>query len=75
MLDYGVMFLGPVPMAFVNLPSRDLAQASFGSKIRIITAGVWHNLVLALMALALLALMPALLSPFYAHSSSGSGKR
>jgi len=66
-LDYGVMFFGPVPMAFVNLPSKDLDASSFGSKLRVLTAGVWHNVVLVAAAWAVLASLPWVFAPLYQH--------
>ena len=69
-LDVGFMVFGIVPMAFVNLPSQDLNAAPTWSKLRTLTAGVWHNVVLSFLAYLVLIALPWLLAPAFA---SGSG--
>jgi len=67
-LDYGIMFFGLcVPMAYVSLPTKDLDLASFVAKVRILAAGVWHNVVLAIAAFAILTSMPWLMAPAFKH--------
>jgi hypothetical protein len=56
------------PAAFViikNLDSQALAR-----QLRIMAAGVWHNIVLALFAAFLLWTMPFILKPFYPQGRS-----
>ena len=64
-LEYGLVFCGPVPMAYVNLPTRDLETAPIGAKLRVMTAGVWHNIVLAVAAFLLLTTLPWISLPLY----------
>ncbi len=66
--------------AFVELHSEQLQRVSAIGRLRVFCAGVWHNCVLALIALASIALLPCIwigsdsshfsgiLSPFYATS-------
>ncbi|OQV23287.1 putative Membrane-bound transcription factor site-2 protease [Hypsibius exemplaris] len=59
----GVALLGVFPAAFVvvkNLDSQALAR-----QLRIMAAGVWHNIVLAVFAAFLLWNMPAIINPFF----------
>jgi len=68
-MDYGLMFFGLVPMAYVSLPTKDLDVASFKAKLRILTAGVWHNVVLTAMAYGLLVALPWIVAPAFHHHS------
>ncbi|KAL7753275.1 hypothetical protein RI367_001050 [Sorochytrium milnesiophthora] len=46
----GAFVYGVVPGAFVNICSADIDRASVLSRLRIYTAGVWHNLLLSYVA-------------------------
>lgn len=67
---FGVFVLFLYPGAFVDLHSDHLSVISPKRQLRIYCAGVWHNAVLVLFALALMWCTPFLLSPFY---TSGLG--
>ena len=58
------------PGAYVDLQSDHLKVISPRRQLKIFCAGAWHNVVVALGALALLYVLPSLLWPFY---SSGRG--
>ncbi|KAK2716851.1 hypothetical protein QYM36_007111, partial [Artemia franciscana] len=54
-----------IPAAFVELPSYDLRLLSTFSKIRIFTAGVWNNIVLAVIAWIAILCLPIFLCSIY----------
>ena len=58
------------PGAYVDLQSDHLKVISPRRQLKIFCAGAWHNVVVAVAALVLLYLLPALLWPFY---STGGG--
>lgn len=58
------------PGAYVDLQSDHLKVISPKRQMKIFCAGAWHNVVVALVALAVLYLLPSLLWPFY---STGGG--
>ena len=53
------------PGAFVELHTDQLEIITPVRRLRIYSAGVWHNFVLALAAYALTFALPVLLNPFY----------
>lgn len=53
------------PGAFVELNTVQLEIVSPLKRLRIFTAGVWHNLVLALVSFVFLSFFPYILLPFY----------
>ncbi|GFQ92389.1 hypothetical protein TNCT_430371 [Trichonephila clavata] len=62
---FGFALFAFLPMAYVRLPSEQLKQLSLPQQLRIYSAGVWHNVVLACFALLLMYSNPILLKPFY----------
>lgn len=58
-----VMFI--IPAAFVDLSTSELNSLSLSDQLKVYTAGIWHNLVLALLALAFIFLQPYFLQPLY----------
>lgn len=69
-LGCGLFVLGVLPAAFVELPPEQLRQLTPWQQLRIFCAGVWHNLVLVLVAVVVLAALPLLFAGMY---STGSG--
>ncbi|XP_049605011.1 membrane-bound transcription factor site-2 protease [Syngnathus scovelli] len=67
---FGVFVFVVYPGAFVDLFTTHLNIVSPAQQLRIFCAGVWHNFVLCIVALALLFLLPLFLFPLY---SSGGG--
>lgn len=63
--SFGFFILLLYPGAFVELNTVQLEIISPLKRLRIYTAGVWHNFVLAIMSLSLISVLPYLLSPFY----------
>jgi S2P endopeptidase len=71
-LAVGLNFYGIYPGAFVDLSANALQAVSARKRLRIVCAGVWHNLILAVLGAMLLSILPSLYSPFY-QSIEGEG--
>ena len=54
-----------VPGAFVELNTAQLEMITPLKRLRIYTAGVWHNFVLAVLSVGVLAVLPVVLLPLY----------
>ncbi|XP_031705970.1 membrane-bound transcription factor site-2 protease isoform X1 [Anarrhichthys ocellatus] len=67
---FGIFVFVVYPGAFVDLFTTHLSIISPTQQLRIFCAGVWHNFVLCVAALAFLFLLPFLLFPVY---STGGG--
>uniref|UniRef100_A0A668TGX0 Membrane-bound transcription factor site-2 protease n=1 Tax=Oreochromis aureus TaxID=47969 RepID=A0A668TGX0_OREAU len=67
---FGMFVFVVYPGAFVDLFTTHLNLISPTQQLRIFCAGVWHNFVLCLAALAFLFLLPLLLFPMY---TTGAG--
>ncbi|XP_077480674.1 membrane-bound transcription factor site-2 protease [Stigmatopora argus] len=67
---FGMFVFVVYPGAFVDLFTTHLNIVSPVQQLRIFCAGVWHNFVLCLLALAFLFLLPLALFPLY---STGAG--
>ncbi|XP_059166351.1 membrane-bound transcription factor site-2 protease-like [Physella acuta] len=67
---FGLFLLLIYPGAFVDLSTEHLQAVSPLRQLRIYCAGVWHNLVIALLAGLVLLALPSLLLPFYTIGSS-----
>jgi len=66
-LGVGVFVLFLIPAAYVDLPTDQLITKSNLQKLRIFSAGVWHNIVLVAVSYMVLTGLPGLLLPFYTH--------
>ncbi|KAM4533817.1 membrane-bound transcription factor site-2 protease isoform 1-T1 [Odontesthes bonariensis] len=62
---FGIFVFVVYPGAFVDLFTTHLNLISPTQQLRIFCAGVWHNFVLCVSALAFLFLLPILLFPMY----------
>eukprot|EP01132_Coremiostelium_polycephalum_P009087 gene9087-11137_t len=67
--NVGFFFFFVLPGANVNMDAEDLGRSSVWDKLKIFSAGVWHNAVLCLIAYLLLIGSPFLLSPLYQFSN------
>ncbi|XP_054721367.1 membrane-bound transcription factor site-2 protease-like [Uloborus diversus] len=65
--SYGCGVLVIFPWAFTNLNREQLMSLSDWQKLRIYAAGVWHNVVLSIIAAVLLISSPYLLLPIYSY--------
>ena len=66
-LGFGVMILFALPAAHVDLPTDQLLALRKSRQLRVFAAGVWHNLVLAVLAYLALYSVPCISSPFFLH--------
>ncbi|XP_031569993.1 membrane-bound transcription factor site-2 protease-like [Actinia tenebrosa] len=62
---FGLFFMAIYPGAYVDLHTDHLKLVSSLRQLRIYCAGVWHNIVLALLGLLLLWLLPYIIVPLY----------
>ena len=62
---FGLFLLLLYPGAFVDLSTEHLQAVSPLRQLRIYCAGVWHNLVMVIVAAGVLGGLPVLLWPFY----------
>lgn len=61
----GVFILGIIPCCYVEISTEQLLSANARRQLRIMCAGVWHNIILATISALLLLANPIFLSPFY----------
>ena len=63
--SFGVFILFMYPGAFVELHTDQLDIITPFRRLRIFSAGVWHNFILAVVAYLISTTLPMWLSPFY----------
>ena len=57
-----------IPAAFVQLPTEIFEGLSPRNQLKVVCAGVWHNLVLVLVSASLILSAPIILFPFYSST-------
>ena len=57
-----------IPAAFVQLPTEVFEGLSPRNQLKVVCAGVWHNLVLVLVSASLILSAPVILFPFYSST-------
>lgn len=70
LLDTGANIFYILPVAYVNLSTEKLSSLSRKNVLKILCAGVWHNLVLTFIAFLLFQALPFIFSSFY-HINKG----
>ncbi|CAG9769560.1 unnamed protein product [Ceutorhynchus assimilis] len=75
--DVGTLELGCnvyfiLPVAFVSLPTDKLYAINHKKRLGIVSAGVWHNIVLSFIAYLLYCSLPTIFSPLYNYGDSVS---
>jgi len=71
-LGYGILIFFIIPAAYVDLSTAELTSLSLTDQLKVYTAGIWHNLVLSLIAFLLLFTLPTVISkPFYHYKTDG----
>lgn len=63
----GLVILLIVPVAFVQMEGLEMLSSS--KQLRVLCAGVWHNIVLAFVAALVMFFLPWLCYPFYEHGN------
>ncbi|KAF2073121.1 hypothetical protein CYY_005562 [Polysphondylium violaceum] len=66
----GFFFIYILPGASVNMDYEELHKSGLWDRLKIYTAGVWHNTVLCIIGYLLLCTTPILLSPLYYFSNN-----
>ncbi|CAG9859213.1 unnamed protein product [Phyllotreta striolata] len=65
LLEVGAHVFFVLPVAYVNLATDKLFAVERKKTLRIICAGIWHNLVLSLIAVIIYLLLPSMFSIFF----------
>ena len=68
-LGFGIMVFFVLPAAHVDLPTDQLLALRKSRQLRVFAAGIWHNIVLAVVAYLVLFSAPSLFSPFFRHGT------
>lgn len=63
----GMMFILILPVAYVHL--EDITSLPSSKQLRVMSAGVWHNIVQAISAYLVILLLPYMLFPFFTVGS------
>lgn len=61
----GVIIFIVIPVAFVHINDEQLNSLPIKNRLRILCAGIWHNIVLAGTALLLIGVIKFCFSPFF----------
>lgn len=67
---FGLMFLFVIPVAYTEIDIDQLQSTKLMKKLKIFTAGIWNNLLLAAFAYVLLLSLPVLMTPVYDTNKS-----
>lgn len=67
---FGFNILFILPMAYTNISSDHLNSLRTWRRLRILCAGIWHNILLAAFCFAIMSMLPILLNPFYSINQS-----
>lgn len=67
---FGLQFLFIIPVAYTELDTEMLQSAKLMKKLKIYSAGIWNNLLLAGLSYVILLLLPFLLAPIYEVNKS-----
>ena len=62
---FGVMFMFLLPGAYASLNTEDLETLPPARQLKVFTAGVWHNIVLCVLAFGAMFFISFLLAPLY----------
>uniref|UniRef100_A0AC34H026 Membrane-bound transcription factor site-2 protease n=1 Tax=Panagrolaimus sp. ES5 TaxID=591445 RepID=A0AC34H026_9BILA len=67
---FGIFIYGIYPGAFTEIDTDELERATSAQKLRIYSAGIWHNLILALLGYFVYISIPVLCLPLF-HTGAG----
>ena len=65
----GILIAFTIPIAYVHISSEQLTSLPLKNQLRVTCAGIWHNVVLAVLAATVLMFSTWLWAPFYALSN------
>lgn len=66
---FGILIVFIIPIAYVRICSEQFDTLPLKNQLRIICAGIWHNIVLAIVSLTVLTLSVWLWAPFFTVGS------
>ncbi|CAL4173066.1 unnamed protein product, partial [Meganyctiphanes norvegica] len=69
---FGFLFLFVLPGAYVDVPTDEIKNLNPMRQLKILCAGVWHNVVLVLAAVSIALSAPFVLQPLYQHGQGVS---
>lgn len=61
----GILIVFTIPIAYVNINNEQLVALPLKNQLRITCAGIWHNIILATVAAAILVFSTWLWAPLY----------
>ncbi|KAG7166652.1 membrane-bound transcription factor site-2 protease-like isoform X2 [Homarus americanus] len=64
---FGFLLMFVLPGAYVDVPTEEIRTLTPFRQLKILCAGVWHNIVLVLLALGIGLSTPFILQPLYVH--------
>ncbi|KAJ8984262.1 hypothetical protein NQ317_007494 [Molorchus minor] len=64
-IDVGANIFFILPVAYVNISTEKFSSLGHKKILKILCAGIWHNLVLAFVGLLIFSSLPFIFSPFY----------
>lgn len=67
---FGFHILLALPVAYTELGSEQMSTLRTWRKLRVLCAGVWHNVVLAAICFIIFSMLPILFTPFYTTNQS-----
>nr|SVE75835.1 EOG090X08FA [Daphnia hispanica] len=65
LVSFGLIVWLVVPAAFVELPTKEVNSLSPREQLKIYCAGVWHNIILSVVAFVIITFLPILLMPLF----------
>lgn len=65
----GILLFFIVPVVFVHISNEQLNLLPIKNQLKILCAGVWHNIVLAGSAILLFVIVTLIFSPFFIKNS------
>lgn len=69
-VGFGLQLMFIVPIAFTEIDTEHLHSVKMMKKMKIYSAGIWNNILLALLSYISLLVLPILLSPVYQTNQS-----
>lgn len=69
-LGFGLHLMLIIPIASTEIDTLQMRHLNLWKKLKIFSAGIWHNFLLAAFSYGLLLLIPVLLSPLYSTNNA-----
>jgi S2P endopeptidase len=69
-LGFGLHLMLIIPIASTEIDTLQMRHLNVWKKLKIFSAGIWHNFLLAAFSYGLLLLLPVLLSPLYSTDNA-----